>query len=69
MAKVAEYREMDVSGLKNALNEMENELFDLKFQAALSKLENVSLIKTKRRDIARLKTIIQEKQTASRGDK
>jgi ribosomal protein L29 len=40
---------------------MESEYFDLKFQAALSKLENVSLIKLKRRDIARIKTIIQEK--------
>ena len=61
MAKITEYRELDLSGLKNALNEVESEFFDLKFQAALSKLENVCLLKQKRRDIAKIKTVMQEK--------
>jgi large subunit ribosomal protein L29 len=61
MAKVSEYRELDMHGLKNKLNDLEAEYFDLKFQAALSKLENVCLIKQKRQDIARVKTIIKEK--------
>ncbi|MFC1584406.1 50S ribosomal protein L29 [Fibrobacterota bacterium] len=61
MAKIAEYRGMDDNGLKNKLTELEAEYFDLKFQAALSKLENVCLIKHKRRDIARIKTIIKER--------
>ncbi len=60
MAKVSEYRELDMSGLKNKLNDLEAEYFDLKFQASLSKLENVCLIKQKRQDIARVKTIVNE---------
>ena len=58
MVKKAEYKEMDMNGLKSSLSDLEAELFDLKFQAALSKLENVSLIKHKRRDIARVKTFM-----------
>lgn len=63
MSKKAEYKEMDLNGLKSALADLETELFDLKFQAALSKLENVSLIKHKRRDIARIKTFLKTKTT------
>ncbi len=62
MAKISEYRELDSSALKNRLNELESEYFDLKFQAALSKLENNCLIKQKRHDIARAKTVIKEKE-------
>ena len=62
MAKKAEYKEMDLNGLKSALTDLEAELFDLKFQAALAKLENVSLIKHRRRDIARLKTYMKQQQ-------
>ena len=39
MAKKAEYKEMDLNGLKSVLADLKAELFDLKFQAALSKLE------------------------------
>ena len=60
MAKKAEFKEMDLNGLKSTLTDLETELFDLKFQAALSKLENVSLIRHKRRDIARIKTFINQ---------
>ena len=60
MAKVAEYRELDNGALEITLQDLEAEYFDLKFQAALSKLENVSLIRQKRRDIARIKTVIKE---------
>jgi large subunit ribosomal protein L29 len=60
MAKVAKFREMDLSGLTNSLSDLENEYFELKFQNTLSKLENVSLIRQKRKDIARVKTLIRE---------
>jgi len=60
MSKVKEYRELDIVGLGNKLDEIESEFFDLKFQSSLSKLENVCLIRQKRRDIARIKTLMQE---------
>ena len=61
MAKISEYRELDLNALKNRLNELEAEYFNLKFQAALSKLENNCLIRQKRHDIAKVKTIIKER--------
>ena len=67
MAKVSEFKEMDASGLKTVLTDLEAEYFDLKFQNTLSKLENVSLIKQKRRDIARVKTVIREKESQEKG--
>ena len=67
MTKISEYRGLDLNGLKSALNELESEYFDLKFQAALSKLENVSLIKQKRRDIARIKAVIKEQRMVKKG--
>jgi large subunit ribosomal protein L29 len=62
MSKASGFRELETSQLKNKLNELEAEYFDLKFQAALSKLENLALLKIKRKDIARVKTIIHEKE-------
>ena len=58
---VSEYKELDISGLKNTLSELEAEYFDLKFQNALAKLENVRLIRQKRRDIAKIKTVIKQR--------
>ena len=67
MTKISEYRGLDLNGLKSALNGLESQYFDLKFQAALSKLENVSLIKQKRRDIARIKAVIKEQRMVKKG--
>ena len=64
MTKIADFRAQETEALKNSLSDLEAEYFDLKFQASLSKLENVALIRTKRRDIARLRTVIREKETA-----
>ena len=66
MAKIADFRAQDTGALKNSLNDLEAEYFDLKFQASLSKLENVALIRSKRRDVARLKTVIREKEDRKR---
>lgn len=60
MKKISKFRELDLGSLKTNLNTLESEYFELKFQNSLSKLENVSLIKQKRRDIARVKTLLRE---------
>ena len=67
MAKTSKYKEMDLAGLKNALGDLESEYFDLKFQSALAKLENTALIPAKRRDIARVKTMIHQKERMEKG--
>ena len=44
------------------------ELFRLKFRSAYEELENPSLLRTLRRDVARLLTVQRERQLAGQGD-
>ncbi len=59
--KAAELRDMSVDSLKDKLNELEENYFNLRFQAELGQLENPLQLRNVRRDIARTKTIINEK--------
>lgn len=65
-AKTRDLREMAADVIKTKVNEMEANLFNLRFQASMGKLENTSLLQTSRRDIARAKTVLQQKSTANR---
>jgi large subunit ribosomal protein L29 len=47
--------------LQAKLKELEEEVFNLKFQVASQQLENTARLKDSRRDIARLKTVMREK--------
>ena len=63
---------MDVSALKDMtpdqlddqLSKLKKEQFNLRFQVATSQLENAARIRQVRRDIARVKTIARQKQSA-----
>lgn len=59
--KAAEIRELSDGELKNKESELKDQLFKLKFQHALGQLENVVKLKTVKKDIARIKTILTEK--------
>jgi large subunit ribosomal protein L29 len=59
--KAADLRELTAEELQAKLKEMEEELFNLKFQAASQQLDNTARLKDSRRDVARLKTIMREK--------
>lgn len=59
--KAADLRELTGEELQAKLKELEEEVFNLKFQAASQQLENTSRLKASRRDIARLKTVMGEK--------
>ena len=59
--KVQELRELTVESLKDQINELEESFFNLRFQAELGQLENPLQLKKARRDIARAKTILNEK--------
>jgi large subunit ribosomal protein L29 len=59
--KAADLRELTAEELQAKLKEMEEEVFNLKFQVASQQLENTARLKESRRDIARLKTVIREK--------
>lgn len=60
--KLSEIREQTVEELKDKIISLRKELFDLKVQKATFKLENVSEISKKKKLIAQIKTVINEKQ-------
>ena len=65
-AKAREMREMAADAIAAKVKEMEANLFDMRLQASLGKLENTALLNTTRKDIARAKTILKQKETAAR---
>jgi len=57
-------REMSEAELNAELLKMKKDLFNLRFQHVTGQLENPILLRETRRDIARVKTIIKEKELA-----
>ncbi len=60
--KVSEIREKTSSDLANLEAELKQELFKLRFQNATNGLENPMKIKNVKKDIARIKTILRERE-------
>ena len=56
-----EIRNMSVDELLTQEKELKQELFNLKFQKTLRQLQDTAKIRTVKRDIARIKTILTEK--------
>ena len=59
--KVTELRDMTADQLQAKLKELKSELFNLRFQHAINQLENTHKITDVKRDIARVMTVLQEK--------
>ena len=60
--KIADKQGMRPDELRGKLEEIESHVFSLRAQAVTEKLENSNSIKNARRDIARLKTVMRQKQ-------
>ena len=60
--KAKELREMQTSELNGKLTELKGELFNLRFQHAINQLENPGRIDAVKKDIARVMTVLAEKQ-------
>ena len=58
----SEIRELAVQELHEEIAQVSEELFRLRFRAAYEELENPSLLRLLRRDLARLKTIRHERE-------
>ncbi len=58
--KLREMRELSVDELQTKEAELKDQLFKLRFQHALGQLENPLKVKTIRKDIARIKTLLKE---------
>jgi large subunit ribosomal protein L29 len=62
--KVAECRDLGVDELRQREKDMDDQLFRLRIQKSMGQLEAAHKLKAVRRDLARVKTVLREKETA-----
>ena len=60
--KTKEIRQMSSEELNKKLNELKNELFNLRFRLATGQLDNPLSIRIVKKDIARVMTIIRQRE-------
>ena len=63
MMKASEIRKMSMQDLEAKLADLKKDLFFLRMQHATNQLDNPIKIAVVKKDIARIKTIIREKET------
>ena len=56
-------REMDTENILNEIDNLKKELFDLRFKQATGQLENTARLSIVRKTIARMKTILTERES------
>jgi large subunit ribosomal protein L29 len=61
--KVAEFRDLQVDELRQREKDMDDQLFRLRIQKSMGQLEAAHKLKALRRDLARVKTVLREKET------
>ena len=64
--KAHELDELDPTDLETRLREAKEELFNLRFQAATGQLESHGRLKTVKKDIARIYTVVRERELGIR---
>jgi large subunit ribosomal protein L29 len=62
--KVDEFRELSVDVLRDRERELDDQLFRLRIQKSMGQLEAPAKVRDVRRDLARIKTILREKEQA-----
>ncbi len=65
--KAQAFRDMTDAELATREGELREELFNLRFQRATGQVENPMRIRQVKRDIARTRTVSQERETARKG--
>ena len=63
--KTADIRAMSPDQMEDAILNLKKERFNLRFQRATGQLENTARVREVRRDIARLKTVAQQKRSGA----
>jgi large subunit ribosomal protein L29 len=63
MIYAKEIREMDTATILNEIDNLKKELFDLRFKQATGQLENTARISTIKKTIARMKTVLTERES------
>jgi large subunit ribosomal protein L29 len=64
----SEIREMSVAEIEEAITETRHALLNMRFQTITGQLTDTSQVRNVRRDIARLETILKEKQMAEESE-
>ncbi|RAO99346.1 50S ribosomal protein L29 [Petrotoga sp. 9PW.55.5.1] len=64
--RISEMRELTDEELNRELENLKERLFQLRFQLELGQLKNSSSIKMVKKDIARIKTILKERELGIR---
>lgn len=67
--KALELRKNSNEELNKKLGELKSELFNLRFQLAVNQLENPMRIKAVKKDIARIKTIVRERELENKTER
>jgi large subunit ribosomal protein L29 len=62
--KVAEIRELGLDELRARVQDLDDQLFRARVQKSMGQLETPTKIRTMRRDRARIKTVLRERQGA-----
>jgi len=65
--RAEEIRELSADDIKSRVAELEEERFRLRFRSATEPLENPLRLRTIRKDIARLKTVLSERERSTNG--
>ena len=66
--KASDIRDLEPQEIEQRIAEEQKAISDLKFRRSVAGLENPILLREKRRDMARFKTILNEKRRASAPD-
>lgn len=69
VSKAATLRDKDVAGLQTEIKDLQKAHFGLRMQKATQQLTNTSTLRVTRRDIARAKTILVQKQQETQAAK
>ena len=62
--KASEYRKMNTADLETALEKLKRQLFNFRFQLAAGQQTNNQALVACKRDIARIKTVLRQRELA-----
>ena len=66
MTKVAEFRDLGADELRRRVHELDDQIFRLRIQKSMGQTEAGFKASALRRDLARVKTVLREKELAGR---
>ena len=67
--KIQDIRDLSTQELEEKIKDLKEELFNLRFQNATNQLDNPSRIVSVKKDIARVKTVLKEKEIGINADR